>query len=77
MSDFARKIIRKIRKILIIAFYIESGRITMIFTRKIQKNINASMITIPKPIMNVWADVERLDMLFDEAHETIVITPRR
>ncbi len=49
----------------------------MIFTRKIQKNINASMITIPKPIMNVWADVERLDMLFDEAHETIVITPRR
>lgn len=49
----------------------------MIFTRKIQKNINASMIVIPKPIMSVWKDVEKLDMLFDEAHETIVITPRR
>lgn len=49
----------------------------MIFTRKIQKNINASLLTIPKPIMDVWKDVERLDMIFDELHNTIVITPRR
>ena len=49
----------------------------MIFTRKIQKNINASLLTIPRAIMNVWQNVEKVDMIFDEAHETIVITPRR
>ena len=51
----------------------------MIFTRKIQKNTMHSygLITIPKPIMDVWSDIEKLDMLFDEANETIVITPRR
>ena len=51
----------------------------MIFTRKIQKNTMHSygLITIPKPIMGVWSDIEKLDMLFDEAHGTIVITPRR
>ena len=49
----------------------------MIFTRKIQKNINACLLTLPKAIMDVWQDVERLDMIFDEAHDTIVITPRR
>ena len=49
----------------------------MIFTRKIQKNANASLVTIPKPVMDIWKDVERLDMIFDEVHDTIVITPRR
>lgn len=49
----------------------------MIFTRKIQKNANASLLTIPKCVMDVWQDVEKVDMLFDELHETIIITPRR
>ncbi len=51
----------------------------MIFTRKIQKNTKSSygLITIPKPIMDIWQNVDKLDMIFDEAHETIVITPRR
>ena len=49
----------------------------MIFTRKIQKNANASLLTIPKAVMGTWKDVERLDMIFDEAHDTLVITPRR
>jgi hypothetical protein len=51
----------------------------MIFSRKIQKNSQHSygLITIPKPILDVWVDVDKLDMLFDEAHGTIVITPRR
>ena len=51
----------------------------MIFTRKIQKNTmhRYGLITIPKPIMDVWSDIESVDMLFDEAHGTIMITPRR
>ncbi len=51
----------------------------MIFSRKIQKNSQHSygLITIPKPILDVWTDIKSVDMLFDEAHETIVITPRR
>ena len=51
----------------------------MIFTRKIQKNSQHSygLITIPKPILDVWTDIESVDMRFDEAHETIVITPRK
>ena len=49
----------------------------MMFVRKIQRNSNASLLTIPKAIMDTWKDVEKLDMIFDEVHETIVITPRR
>ena len=51
----------------------------MIFTRKIQKNSqhNYGLITVPKAILDTWPDVDRVDMRFDEAHETIVITPRR
>lgn len=51
----------------------------MFFTRKIQKNIahKYGLLTIPKPIMDVWKDVDKLDMIFDEAHNTIVITPRK
>jgi len=51
----------------------------MIFTRKIQKNSQHSygLITMLKPILDVWTDVERVDVLFDEAHETIIITPRK
>ena len=51
----------------------------MIFSRKIQKNSqhNYGLITVPKAIMDVWIDIKSVDMLFDEAHETIVITPRR
>ncbi len=51
----------------------------MIFSRKIQKNSqhNYGLITVPKAILDTWPDVDRVNMLFDEAHETIVITPRR
>lgn len=51
----------------------------MIFSRKIQKNSQHKygLITMPKAILDTWPDVDRVDMLFDEAHETIVITPRR
>lgn len=49
----------------------------MIFSRKLQKNVNASLITIPKAIVDVWQDVEKVDMIFDETHDVIVITPRR
>ena len=51
----------------------------MIFTRKIQKNSQHKygLITVPKAILDVWPDIKSVDMLFDEAHGTIVITPRK
>lgn len=50
----------------------------MFFTRKIQKNtMQYGLLTIPKPIMDIWKDVDKLDMIFDEVHDTIVITPRK
>jgi len=51
----------------------------MIFSRKIQKNSQHKygLITLPKAILDVWPDIKSVDMLFDEAHGTIVITPRR
>jgi len=50
----------------------------MFFTRKIQKTHDGyALLTIPRAVMSAWPDVEKLDMIFDKAHETIVITPRR
>lgn len=51
----------------------------MIFSRKIQKNNmhRYGLITIPKAILDTWTDIESVDMLFDEAHGTIIITPRK
>ncbi|MGV8117630.1 hypothetical protein [Methanothrix soehngenii] len=51
----------------------------MIFTRKIQRSDlhNYGLLTMPKAILDTWPDVDRVDMLFDEAHRTIVITPRK
>lgn len=49
----------------------------MFFIRKKQKNVNATFITIPKPVADAWNNVNKLDMIFDAKHNTIVITPRK
>ena len=43
----------------------------MFFALKIQNGA----INLPRAVMNAWTNVEELEMIFDKAHETIVITP--
>jgi|GEM_PF-1806194 len=48
----------------------------MFFTRKIQKTHDGyALLTIPRAVMSAWLDVEKLDMIFDEQHSVIVVTP--
>ena len=48
----------------------------MFFTRRIQKTHEGyALLTIPRAIMSAWPNVEKLDMIFDEQHDVIVVTP--
>lgn len=49
----------------------------MKFNRKlIVRNIQQGSVTIPKPVLDAWASVETVEMLFDENRNTLVITPQ-
>jgi hypothetical protein len=49
----------------------------MKFLRKlITRNGQYGSISVPKPVLDAWASVETVEMLFDEDQNTLVITPQ-
>jgi hypothetical protein len=48
----------------------------MKFNRKlIVRNMQQGSVTIPKPVLDAWDNVETVEMLFDEENKTLVICP--
>jgi hypothetical protein len=49
----------------------------MKFLRKlIVRNGQYGSISIPKPVLDAWASVETVEMLFDENQNTLLIMPK-
>ena len=49
----------------------------MKFLRKlILRDGQYGSISVPKPVLDAWASVEAVEMLFDENCNTLVITPQ-
>ncbi len=49
----------------------------MKFLRKlITRNGQYGSISVPKPVLDAWASVETVEMLFDENRNTLVIIPQ-
>jgi hypothetical protein len=49
----------------------------MKFLRKlIVRDDQYGSISVPKPVLDAWASVETVEMLFDENRNTLVITPQ-
>jgi hypothetical protein len=49
----------------------------MKFLRKlIVRDGQYGSISVPKPVLDAWAPVETVEMMFDENRNTLVITPQ-